>query len=269
MEFMPQRYAGYGGYRTVVWEIVVLDPDRCAIGVVGEQTDFAAACGAEVHGCEYEYCVDDDELFGGVKYYKWYVRIPQSQHSESRLPEVIVEVMDRLKEVLPAALSAEGNWSAGAAEYPSYKRAVSDYFRSVYPDLLDKVDERFLPLRREGAELMPPEASEVAALQDGSLIVGYVIWLCPTQSGCALLTFGAVPEQVEEHSSWSSTDNYRGRPVLIGPRPPHVSWQWMAALNVEYLGHGIEPYRWANSDPDKLVEAVESDLRVLIPHLWT
>lgn len=243
--------------------------------MVGEQTDFAAACGAEVHGCEYEYCVDDDEMSDGVKYYKWYVRIPQSQHSESRLPAVIIEVMARLKEILPAELSGDENWSAGAAEYPSYKRAVGDYFRSVYADLLDPVDERFLPLRREGAELIPPEASEVAALQDGSLIVRYVVWLCPTQNSyaagppTALLTFGAVPEQVEEHANWSPKKSYREGPVLIGPRPPHVSWQWMAALNVEYFGQGIEPYRWVSGDPVELVEAVESDLRVLIPHLWT
>ncbi|MEZ5130376.1 MAG: hypothetical protein R2763_01430 [Mycobacterium sp.] len=46
------------------------------------------------------------------------------------------------------------------------------------------------------------------------------------------------------------------------------SWQWMAALTVEYFGQGIEPYRWVIGDSVELIEAVESDLGILTPHLW-
>lgn len=137
MGIVPRGDAAYPSYRTVIWEVFVLDPNNVAREVVGEKTDFAVSAAAESFGCEYQYCVDDDEIDAG-KYYKWYVRLPQSQHRRrgEPVPEVILEIVANLLEVLPEELAENRLWDVGPADYPSYKRAVEDYFRTLYADLL-------------------------------------------------------------------------------------------------------------------------------------
>jgi hypothetical protein len=60
-------------YPWVVWTVALLDPERLAGANVAERTAAAAKAAAELYGCVYEYCVDEDTMADGTKYYEWYI----------------------------------------------------------------------------------------------------------------------------------------------------------------------------------------------------
>ena len=70
-------------YPWVVWEITVRDPREVLRSAdVAEVTRAAATAAAKLYGCVYEYCVDDDYLPDGTKYYQWYIGVKQSEHRQ-------------------------------------------------------------------------------------------------------------------------------------------------------------------------------------------
>jgi hypothetical protein len=70
-------------YPWVVWEITVRDPGEVLRHAdVAEVTRAAATEAAKLYGCVYEYCVDDDNMPDGTKYYEWYVGVKQSEHRQ-------------------------------------------------------------------------------------------------------------------------------------------------------------------------------------------
>ena len=70
-------------YPWVVWEITVRDPREVLRNAdVAEVTRAAATEAAKLYGCVYEYCVDDDYLPDGTKYYQWYIGVKQSEHRQ-------------------------------------------------------------------------------------------------------------------------------------------------------------------------------------------
>ena len=68
-------------YPWVVWEITVRDPREVLRNAdVAEVTRAAATEAAKLYGCVYEYCVDDDYLPDGTKYYQWYIGVKQRRN---------------------------------------------------------------------------------------------------------------------------------------------------------------------------------------------
>ncbi len=109
-------------YPWVVWQLTLIDPDRLAGEDVAERTRNLAEEAADLYGCVYVGCVDDDEFSDGVKYYQWLIEVKQSEHrtpvryrpepadDEDRIPQVVYEVCGRLCTALPEALHDRHLW---------------------------------------------------------------------------------------------------------------------------------------------------------------
>lgn len=102
-------------YPWVVWTVELLDPDRLAGDDVAGRTAAAAAAAAELYGCVYEYCVDEDEMPNGTKYYKWYLGVNQAEHQQrvGGVPAVLAELVGALIGVLPTGIDVDHHWTAG------------------------------------------------------------------------------------------------------------------------------------------------------------
>jgi hypothetical protein len=141
VEVVPRDEAALDTYRSVIWSVEVRDPDKLAGGYgVGDRTertvtDVAASC-----GCAFACRYDDDDEVDGIPYYKWLIRVPQSQHrrrTSTGIPIAIDEVHPALRAVLPAQLN---DWAFYPEIHISYCNAVSDYLLDAYADLLDVFD---------------------------------------------------------------------------------------------------------------------------------
>jgi hypothetical protein len=118
-------------YPWVVWEITVRDPGEVLRNAdVAEVTRAAATEAANLFGCVYEYCVDDDYLPDGTKYYKWYIGVKQSEHRQlvgrkGSEPTVVIELFAALLSVLPKEFNNSNLWTRGPSLYPTYVRTRS------------------------------------------------------------------------------------------------------------------------------------------------
>jgi hypothetical protein len=272
-----------GTYRAVVWAITVEDPAKHLVDAnVRECTADTAAVTAAQHGAAFLWCNDDngDDTY---PYYRWYVRLPQEEHrrrTEQGMPVAVEAVYQALKDALPARLDG---WSVWPDDDISFDDELSAHFRDVYADLLDVVDARLTPLRCDGAESIDPRARWWQdRLSDGSMVANYTVWLGlrPEQVGWVCLTVGFVADALPGEPvgrTWVASDV----PVLLLPRPRrHRTWTWMANLK---LGGFIDDpgrpgtiatrpsdgsrYQWQAGDPQRLVDLIEHDLRLLLPNL--
>lgn len=116
--------AVFDDYPWVVWNVKVYDPDRTAGDDVGQRTAAAAIDAVQPHGCVYEYCVDDDELSDGTKYYSWLVGVSQLEHRrrEGNAPVVICELVRGLLSVLPPELDRAELWTLAPDLYATRQR---------------------------------------------------------------------------------------------------------------------------------------------------
>ena len=103
----------------VVWEITVRDPGEVLRNAdVAEVTRAAATEAANLFGCVYEYCVDDDYLPDGTKYYQWCIGVKQSEHRQlvgrkGSEPTVVIELFAALLSVLPKEFNNSNLWTRG------------------------------------------------------------------------------------------------------------------------------------------------------------
>lgn len=273
-----------GTYGSVIWAIEVVDPEKSvAADSVSEQTSGLAEQVAASFACDFICCADDDEI-DGVPYYKWLFRVPRVENRRQTadgVPLVVSEVCSVLQSVMPEL----DRWECHADNFLSYEEAVSTYIRTSYADLLDVIDVRLLPLRRDGAESIEPDARHAGHLDDGSLIAGYTIFLC--SDGHAkyprwiTIRVGFVPSALPGEPVGRARVT-ADLPVLLAPRPrPHRTWTWMACLSLgAFTGDPDNPsiiatqpsegsrYQWQSGDPDRLADMIERDLRMLLPQLW-
>lgn len=122
-------------YPWVVWQLTLNDPNGLAGEDVAARTKKTAEKVADLYGCLYEYCVDDDEHPDGTKYYQWLIAVKQSEHQTpvlslpapvSDLPQVVGELYAKLCTVLPEELRSEERWEVGPDLYATYVRNVED-----------------------------------------------------------------------------------------------------------------------------------------------
>jgi hypothetical protein len=119
-------------YPWVVWEITVLDPGSSLRNAdVAEVTRAAATEAAKLYGCVYEYCVDDDDLPDGTKYYEWYIGVKQSEHRQlvgrkGGEPTVVAELFGAPLSVLPKEFTNANLWTRSPSLYPTYVRNEID-----------------------------------------------------------------------------------------------------------------------------------------------
>ena len=120
-------------YPWVVWQLTLDDPKRLAGEEVADRTAQTAEKVADLYGCDYEYCVDDDEYADGTKYYRWLIAVKQSEHrtpvrsspppeSDVPLPQVVGELYTRLCALLPEELRSEDAWEVGPDLYATHIR---------------------------------------------------------------------------------------------------------------------------------------------------
>lgn len=117
--------AVFDDYPWVVWNVTVRDPDRLAREDVAQRTAAAATDAVQPHGCVYEYCVDDDELSDGTKYYSWLVGVSQLEHrrrEDNAAPVVISELVRGLLSVLPPELALAERWTLAPDLYATRQR---------------------------------------------------------------------------------------------------------------------------------------------------
>ena len=72
----------------------------------------------------FEYCVDDDEMADGTKYYAWIVGVPQLKHRHhvGGTPTAILELIGSLDRLLPPEGREDRSWSAGIDLYATHVR---------------------------------------------------------------------------------------------------------------------------------------------------
>lgn len=100
----------------IVWRLQLLDPDeRVDAETVAERTKGPASAAADLYGCVYEYCVDEDTNPDGTKYYAWYIGVSQSESRQliDKTPVVVLEVLGALLSVLPPEVDAVHLWTHG------------------------------------------------------------------------------------------------------------------------------------------------------------
>ncbi|WP_087140077.1 hypothetical protein [Mycobacterium avium] len=116
--------AVFDDYPWVVWNVTVRDPDRVAGEDVAQRTAAVAAAAVQPHGCVYEYCVDDDEMSDGTKYFSWLVGVTQLEHQrcEGSVPVVISELVRELLTVLPVGLDRDERWTLAPDLYATRQR---------------------------------------------------------------------------------------------------------------------------------------------------
>lgn len=122
-------------YPWVVWQLTLNDPNRLAGEDVADRTQKTAEKVADLYGCVYEYCVDDDEYPDGTKYYQWLIAVKQSEHRTpvlsrpapvSDLPQVVGELYATLCAILPEELRSEDAWEVGPDLYATHVRNAQD-----------------------------------------------------------------------------------------------------------------------------------------------
>lgn len=122
-------------YPWVVWHLTLNDPDRLAGEDVADRTKETAEQVADLYGCEYESCVDDDEYPDGTKYYRWLIAVKQSEHRTpvhslpkpvSDVPQVVGELYAKLCAILPEELRGGDAWAAGPDLYATHVRNADD-----------------------------------------------------------------------------------------------------------------------------------------------
>jgi hypothetical protein len=120
--------AGLDTYPWVVWRINLEDPDRVAGTEVAERTKSAGSAAADLYGCVYEYCVDDDEHADGTKCYSWLVGVTQPEHRQlvGNVPVVVAELFGALLATLWPKLDVGRLWTAGPDLGANYHRNVID-----------------------------------------------------------------------------------------------------------------------------------------------
>lgn len=106
--------ASLAHYSWVVWTVELLDPDRRAGDNVAERTAAAATAAAELYGCVYEYCVDEDAMADGTKCYKWYIGVARAEHERrvGNVPVVVAELLGALIGILPEEVDVDAHWTA-------------------------------------------------------------------------------------------------------------------------------------------------------------
>jgi hypothetical protein len=266
-----------------VWAVEVWDPARILVDDdVSERTADTAADAAARFGGSFMSCSDDDEV-DGVPYYRWLIRLPQAEHRDRTahgVPVAVDSVRRSLESSLPVPFD---DWACYPHELLSFDEAISVYLRDAYADLLDVIEARLLPRRRDGAETPAPVARWYGdQLSDGSLVAHYTIWLSrqPASIAWSLLTVGFVPDALPGKpvgSTWITGDH----PVLLAPRPStHLTWTWMANLTLggfhDDVGNpGViatrpadgSRHQWQAADPSRLADLIEHDLRLFLPNL--
>jgi hypothetical protein len=102
-------------YPWVVWSVNLLDPGRHAGDDVAARTAAVATAAAELYGCVYEYCVDEDTMPDGTKYYSWLIGVSQAEHRRrvGNAPVVVAEMVGRLLTVLPPEIDIDDHWTLG------------------------------------------------------------------------------------------------------------------------------------------------------------
>lgn len=122
-------------YPWVVWDLTLNDPNRLAGEDVADRTKETAEKVADLYGCDYEYCVDDDEYADGTKYYRWLIAVKQSEHRTpvrslprpvSDVPQVVGELYAKLCTILPAELRGEDLWEVCPDLYATHVRNAED-----------------------------------------------------------------------------------------------------------------------------------------------
>jgi hypothetical protein len=122
-------------YPWVVWQLTLNDPDRLAGEDVADRTKETAEKVADLYGCVYEYCVDDDEYPDGTKYFRWLIAVRQSEHRTpilslptpvSGVPQVVGELHAKLSAILPEALRSGDAWYVGPDLYATHVRNTED-----------------------------------------------------------------------------------------------------------------------------------------------
>jgi hypothetical protein len=122
-------------YPWVVWDLILIDPDRLAGEDVADRTKETAEKVADLYGCDYEYCVDEDQYPDGTKYYQWLIAVKQSEHRTpvrslpkpvSDVPQVVGELYAKLCTILPEELRSEDAWEAGPNLYATHVRNTED-----------------------------------------------------------------------------------------------------------------------------------------------
>lgn len=116
-------------YPWVVWAVELLDPDRLAGENVAERTATAVSVAARKHGCVYEYCVDEDTLEDGTKYYKWYIGVTRAAHANcvGNVPVVVTEIVTALIGVLPRGCDCAALWTAAPTAHATRIRNEVDH----------------------------------------------------------------------------------------------------------------------------------------------
>lgn len=122
-------------YPWVVWRLTLDDPNRLAGEEVADRTKKTAEKVANLYGCDYEYCVDDDEYPDGTKYYRWLIAVKQSEYRTpvrslpapvSDVPQVVGELYAKLCAILPEELRSEDSWEVGPDIYATHVRNAED-----------------------------------------------------------------------------------------------------------------------------------------------
>jgi hypothetical protein len=115
-------------YPWVVWRLTLHDPRRLAGGDVAARTAAGAKAAADLYGCVYEYCVDDDEAADGTKCYSWLVGVKQSEHQMmvGNVPQVVAELAGAVIAVLPNEVDTDDAWTVGPDLSCTYHRNVID-----------------------------------------------------------------------------------------------------------------------------------------------
>lgn len=122
-------------YPWVVWQLTLNDPNRLAGEDIAGRTQETAEKVADLYGCDYEYCVDDDEYPDGTKYYQWLIAVKQSEHRTpvrslpapvSDVPQVVGELYAKLCSILPEELRSEDTWEVGPDLYATHARNAED-----------------------------------------------------------------------------------------------------------------------------------------------
>ena len=124
-EFSPGRVvSGLDNYPWIVWRVTLTDPERTAGDDVAARTDSAARLSTSLADCVFEYCVDDDEMADGTKYYAWIVGVPQLKHRHhvGGTPTAILELIGSLDRLLPPEGREDRSWSAGIDLYATHVR---------------------------------------------------------------------------------------------------------------------------------------------------
>jgi hypothetical protein len=122
-------YADLAHYPWVVWTVALLDPDRLAGENVPERTAAAAAAAADLYGCVYEYCVDEDTMADGTPYYRWYIGVTQAQHQirVGNIPVVVAELVGAIMATLPPEVDINEHWTGGPDAHATRVRNEVDH----------------------------------------------------------------------------------------------------------------------------------------------